>query len=1171
MMEYCRKRLLPLLLALFMVLELSPRTVAVGEGRLTIEGREVKLPSSGGVTYEYTDMEDSRWWLSCMDGEYTLTLINAEFKEGIVSTLNSLVICVPEGTYSTIFSSGNCINAGGSLRITGGGSLSVSSNATESYVTVYAADSLAVSGAKLDVNGRSSTGVWGGAVSIVDSAVTVNVSYGGSAECAGIFGGRLSVSGSDVAVSVSGEAVARAIYSGSGLTISDSDVVANASAASGGVGIAVQNGLSISGGAVSASASSKSVCAVGIDSWSKSLSLTVARGSITAEGFCTDAARSYAYGIRTHLLYAAGGTITASGTDGGIAAGSSKSDGITLGDSVGIYEGGSIIPADNGSNYFKTFAKDKSSLSFLDSGYVTGGASPVVLKSALSALAITGEPRVGKLLTAALTPAGADAEYSWYRSDTISNTAGTAIQNATGASYTLSGDDLGKYVYCRASGTGGFEGSVVSGCTGRIEPSKGRPLVSATLSGTAQAGNILTAAVEPAGASASYRWFRSGGPDEEGSAIEGAESKEYALTAQDVGMYVYCAAYGSGDYTGAVYSAAAGAVEAAPEEEVPTLVYVPLDNRTVNVDRVVYEAESAGFRVVMPDEDLYATRLDGQPRNSNGTGFGDGKALLAWIQKMDANADYFVLSLDQLLSGGLVNSRVMYNTDLSEEYAIIDALVELSKNNHVYIADTVARLATCTVGYKGGDTEDYSYLRSYNIQVRAPLSGGQLTVDNIIAGYAKDEKGRKLAVKSNYAELVRRTLLVRERKLRLIDYILDQDSQGEMTYFIGVDDSNSRPTVQTNEISYIRNALGGRGTIYSGTDELGMMAVLRLMIDYYGSSVKAKAVYFGGTEDSASGSAYDIETIRENVKQHLDSVGVEMTDGKDADLEIVVLTSPAKSTMNVKYITQMLDYINGNIASGVPTIVINPVPDTYGNNFEYRMIRECETSMFLAYSSWGTVGNAIGLAVGNGVSRYLYLQSRSESSDEADDAFLKGLVFSLEKDISYIRGGGKSLFTEYLAARGWRTDNFYVNEKQALQVASDLERLLKNSEYNVTVNDILANLRSRRYLKGLHGECGVIGGIELSNYSAPFCRTNEIRFDIRIGLSDITINGFGGNVTVTLPYTPAEGEVVYGLSVYYQDKSGTVRKIPCEYDPLRGCVVFTVSDLSGIFLSSNEL
>lgn len=41
------------------------------------------------------------------------------------------------------------------------------------------------------------------------------------------------------------------------------------------------------------------------------------------------------------------------------------------------------------------------------------------------------------------------------------------------------------------------------------------------------------------------------------------------------------------------------------------LAYIPLDDRPVNVDRVIYLAESGGFEVLMPDADLYSTKLDG--------------------------------------------------------------------------------------------------------------------------------------------------------------------------------------------------------------------------------------------------------------------------------------------------------------------------------------------------------------------------------------------------------------------------------------------------------------------------------------------------------------------------------------------------------------------------------
>ncbi len=603
----------------------------------------------------------------------------------------------------------------------------------------------------------------------------------------------------------------------------------------------------------------------------------------------------------------------------------------------------------------------------------------------------------------------------------------------------------------------------------------------------------------------------------------------------------------------------------------PVLAYVPLDNRTVNTDRVVYEAESAGFTVRMPGEDLYTTRLDGQPRNSNGTQFGDRDRLLEWILEMDKSTDYFVISLDQLLSGGLVNSRTISSRSIAKEKKMIDAIVELSKNNHVYIVDTVVRLASCTVGYQGASLETYNYLRDYCIKPRPVILEAGLTIDNIVRDYARDASYRKIPVGSSYVSLVGASLRTRERKLRLIDDILSKDKEARIKYFIGIDDSSSQNTIQTNEINYIKKAMGSRGLIYSGTDELGMMAVLSLMIDHYGYNVKAATIYFGETEKTGSGSQYDLETVRDNVQSHLDSIGVKQVDPKIADLEIVVLTAPSKNILNSKYITRMIDYINGNISKGIPTIVINSAPAAYGGNLEYRMIRECEMSMLLSYSSWNTVGNSIGLALGNGISRYLYLHSRDNSSDKADIAFLKGLIFSYMKDISYQRGGGKTIFNEYLAANGWSASNFYQDDKQVETVNRELEKLLETSEYNVTVSDIIDNLTDCRYFKGLGGECGIIGRIGLSNYSAPFFRTFEIRLDIDVTLSDTTLNGFGNAIEVTMPYTPENGQLTYALNLYYMDASGKLQKVPCTYDKETGMITFTTDRLSGFFTEARNI
>ena len=95
-----------------------------------------------------------------------------------------------------------------------------------------------------------------------------------------------------------------------------------------------------------------------------------------------------------------------------------------------------------------------------------------------------------------------------------------------------------------------------------------------------------------------------------------------------------------------------------PSVRLGDVAYVPLDDRPDNAERVEYLANSLGYRLLMPEQDWYATKLDGQPLNENGTQSGDRAKLYEWVLEQETGGcDRYILSLDQMLSGGLVNSR----------------------------------------------------------------------------------------------------------------------------------------------------------------------------------------------------------------------------------------------------------------------------------------------------------------------------------------------------------------------------------------------------------------------------------------------------------------------------------------------------------------------------------
>lgn len=491
--------------------------------------------------------------------------------------------------------------------------------------------------------------------------------------------------------------------------------------------------------------------------------------------------------------------------------------------------------------------------------------------------------------------------------------------------------------------------------------------------------------------------------------------------------------------------------------------YIPLDNRPVNDQRPIYQVESAGMKILMPEEHLFATRLDGMTKNPNGTTFGDREALLEWMKENEDKCDIFVVSLDQLLSGGLVSSRALTNEDLTLEYKIVDYLSELSERKPLYVFDTVMRLAS-TVNYNGMQMNEYNQFRSYGQKERKTLEGDELTIENIYNGYRFDKNGKKISTPLSEEQL-KNYHNSRIRKLKLIDRLLRSSDNIKYCY-IGVDDSSPNKSIQTNEISYIMNLIGENGTLFCGTDELGMMAVSKAYADYWNDSAKIKVTYYGGNEDKYADS-FDFDTLRVNVEKHINSLGGEVVT-KDADIELLVLTRDCSYDASVNLITKW----KRNEIKGIKTIVIDASNTEHNFNV---LLEDIPLKYTLGYSCWGTAGNAMGISLAMGYTRYMYLKNEPNKTETADEAFAKGLVFAFVKDMSYCRSSRSSL-------------NKFTPEA--------IESHLMRDDYRYNAPLVISKLVGEKLISDNDGNAFTIPKIELTDFTAPFERQYEIRFQV---------------------------------------------------------------------------
>lgn len=549
------------------------------------------------------------------------------------------------------------------------------------------------------------------------------------------------------------------------------------------------------------------------------------------------------------------------------------------------------------------------------------------------------------------------------------------------------------------------------------------------------------------------------------------------------------------------------------EEEVngPVVAYVPLDDRPDNVERVQYLAWSLGYDLQMPQADDYRTRLQGQPLNENGTQYGDRADLYQWVlEQEESGCDRYILSMDQMLSGGLVNSRSMWEheavtlsdgTTLTEPELLSLLLETLARdgNNQVWLLDSVMRLAP-TVGYDHWDLDGYNALRSYGMAGRPVLEGQALTVENIEADYRLGSDGSQLSLGEFGLEEweVEEYLSARSRKLELAGQMMETvtgDGYGNFHVLIGIDDSSEEDSIQKNEIAYLRSLLRQGDALLSGVDDLAFKAVTRLYLDEQGwDGATATVRYYGGTEDQPA-CAYDYKPLQEIMAEHFDFF--DLQESPDGELQILVLTQPLDEAAAQNYCNSLSMDLRRCQIQGQPVIVIDAGNGRYGTMFHEILTEHTELGGFLSYAGFLDMAIVTGTALSHGVARYARLEA-GRPSDAENRAFARTLADSILKDFCYKNIVRDKLLTYIRSDLGANPDNFWQPDTDRNAIRQMLER-----EMEECTKPVIRNLESSNMAvvpdPAPSGDRIGWGSVLLGNYRFPWDRAFEIGMDIELG------------------------------------------------------------------------
>ena len=554
--------------------------------------------------------------------------------------------------------------------------------------------------------------------------------------------------------------------------------------------------------------------------------------------------------------------------------------------------------------------------------------------------------------------------------------------------------------------------------------------------------------------------------------------------------------------------------EPAASEPGKTIAYVPLDDRPDNVERVVYLAESLGYALAMPEKVLYRTALDGQPKNFDSLQRGEPWSLFTWVLEQEAaGCDRYILSLDQLHSGGLVASRSMTGYDIElpgggtvQVHSMLEKLLtalSADENNVVWLLDSVMRLAP-TVGYEGGTLEDYNAIRAFGALPRRTLEGDALNLEDIGESYWWGPNGENLRSQTKEAgayEAALRHVRSRDRKMTLSYVVRDTLSKPGYENFrllTGIDDSSLEDCIQKNEIAYLRQGLrtDSEGKqldwLLSGVDDLAFKAVARLYLDETGwTGARAAVTYLGGTEDRPA-CEYDFQPLTEIMEEHL--AFFDLREADTAELQILVLTQPEDPDQMNAYRKHLIEALRDYRKAQRPAILIDASNGTYGTAVYEALTRDTELGYLTAYSGMLDMAIVTGTALSHGVARYAVLKNGG-GTDACDRAWARTLADSILKDFCY-KGVVRNELLGYIRnGLGGDPNNFWAPDLDREDLLQRLEEGMKKE-----TSAAIKNLERSRLITSLEPYAEKNwGGIALENYRFPWDRAFEIGMDIRLG------------------------------------------------------------------------
>ncbi len=507
------------------------------------------------------------------------------------------------------------------------------------------------------------------------------------------------------------------------------------------------------------------------------------------------------------------------------------------------------------------------------------------------------------------------------------------------------------------------------------------------------------------------------------------------------------------------------------------IAFVPLDNRPACLDYTQRIARIAGLELRVPPYSAIGAYVFP----------GDPAGLRRWLDSIDS-PDYLIVSLDMLVYGGLVSSRLdrISETEALENLEYLGGFAARNPRTKIFAFGTIQRIARTSTGVPEQDAVTGIMAEFFKTADEAKVTGNRALE---VAAKAMRKRIPGDAFES-YLAARRRNHKINTKSVALLE-------NGAIDYLVlGMDDNAEYGPHRRERDALTRMAsepgMEGRILIKPGADEVAHLLLARAINDLNGLNPVFDVRYY---PDGAGDWVPPLEDrpLSESVPQSLEAAGIKAArGGGDA-----VLMVYGKSVGGESAADMLAEDAAGLVSRGVAVGVADVL---YVNRSDpalvERLVEKTEIARLAAYSGWNTSGNALGTCIGQMAAFNAFRNNRAAGREKTRAAlaaqveFLSQRFFDEYFYMAVLRPGIES----GLAAAGQAPNRISGEHYNAFK--SSMASLLK-SEFEDFYDRHFRNID----FTGPGGNRFRAGALNTA-ILVPWFRTFEVEIDVDVEMDD---------------------------------------------------------------------